>query len=358
MGDQKRWGCIGLAIGLFLSLTWVPALHAEQWEGPYVGAMGSYIDTDDGARRFTDESSTGIKLLFGWPMSSHLNLEVLLDYDNLETAGVGTDFYRTALELDALYHFGSSGWAPFIVGGIGAVYNDVLPNSQDKTTFTANAGLGLMSAPMTDYGVRLRGDVRYVYDDFQDGPGDVHVNLGLIIPLRRPSQTVEVVKIKEVVREVVREVPVAVAPMDSDHDGVIDGEDRCPNTLPGAEVDQYGCAKVKSVTQLRGVNFEFDSAQLTTDSTPMLNRAVDAMKGQPGMEVEVAGHTDSTGSTEYNQRLSERRTDSVVEYLTTHGIDPERMTPAGYGESQPVTSNDTAEGRAQNRRVEFRVKTQ
>jgi len=106
---------------------------------------------------------------------------------------------------------------------------------------------------------------------------------------------------------------------------------------------------------LKGVHFEVDSAELTSDSTAILDQAVQTLKLKSYLKVEVAAHTDSTASDEYNMELSERRAKSVYDYLIAHGINASRLTAKGYGESQPVADNATEEGRAQNRRVELRT---
>ena len=106
---------------------------------------------------------------------------------------------------------------------------------------------------------------------------------------------------------------------------------------------------------LRGINFKFDSAKIEPEFEPVLDVAVDELKANPDVRVEVAGHTDSVGSDEYNQALSERRAESVQAYLVSRGISPSRIEAVGFGETQPVASNDTAEGRANNRRVEIKV---
>ena len=79
------------------------------------------------------------------------------------------------------------------------------------------------------------------------------------------------------------------------------------------------------------------------------------MKENPDIKIEVRGHTDSTGEEEYNQKLSERRADSVIEYMIKNGISPERLNSVGFGEKKPVASNDTEEGMQLNRRVEFEI---
>ena len=107
---------------------------------------------------------------------------------------------------------------------------------------------------------------------------------------------------------------------------------------------------------LRGVNFATDSSAIDPGSAVVLDVAADQLRGSPGVRVVIEGHTDSTGTEAYNQGLSQRRADSVRSYLVRKGIAAERLTARGLGESDPVGSNDTAEGRAMNRRVELEVK--
>jgi len=148
--------------------------------------------------------------------------------------------------------------------------------------------------------------------------------------------------------------PPPEQPKDSDGDGVPDDKDKCPGTPPGVRVDYRGC-EIKEEIELPDVNFEFDSARLTADSSTTLDGAVSTLNRYPELTVECTGHTDSVGTDAYNQSLSERRAHSVCEYLINHGIDKPRLTEHGYGETKPIADNSTAEGRAQNRRVTLRV---
>lgn len=104
---------------------------------------------------------------------------------------------------------------------------------------------------------------------------------------------------------------------------------------------------------LRGVNFDFNKATIRRDAGVILDEAAQILHEQPEVDVSVDGHTDAIGSDAYNQELSERRAQSVVDYLSSHGVSATRLHPRGFGESRPVASNDTEEGRAQNRRVEL-----
>src|SRR5262249_20360656 len=129
-------------------------------------------------------------------------------------------------------------------------------------------------------------------------------------------------------------------PLDEDHDGVFDGLDKCPGTKHGAKADADGCeteepaplieGEKKSLV-VEGVNFETNSAQLTPDSTEVLEKVAASLKAWPDVRVEVGGHTDSSGSLEHNMDLSKRRAESVRAYLSAKGIDESRMTAKGYG---------------------------
>jgi OOP family OmpA-OmpF porin len=112
---------------------------------------------------------------------------------------------------------------------------------------------------------------------------------------------------------------------------------------------------VEAVIELEGIHFEFDKATLKPEAMTVLDQAAALLKKHERVVVEVAGHTDSIGSEEYNQGLSERRATAVKDYLNSKGVRASRLTSRGYGESRPVASNDTDEGRAENRRVELIV---
>lgn len=104
---------------------------------------------------------------------------------------------------------------------------------------------------------------------------------------------------------------------------------------------------------LEGVNFDFDKAVIRPQDYAKLDQDVEALKAWGDVEVEVAGHTCSIGTEEYNLGLSQRRAEAVRNYLVSKGVSADRLTARGYGESRPVASNATREGRAQNRRVEL-----
>ena len=121
----------------------------------------------------------------------------------------------------------------------------------------------------------------------------------------------------------------------------------------------FGPAEMKAALDadgrvaLHGILFDLDKATLQAESTEELQHVVALLKENPGLTLEVQGHTDDQGADDYNMDLSQRRAETVVSYLGLFGIDAARLTPKGYGESAPVAPNTTEEGRAQNRRVEL-----
>ncbi len=154
-------------------------------------------------------------------------------------------------------------------------------------------------------------------------------------------------------------------PKDRDGDGILDADDACPdepgeknedpkkNGCPVARVEQ-GQIKIREQVQ-----FAYNSAKILKSSDYILQAVEKILTDHPEIQqIEVQGHTDSKGSDGYNLALSKRRAASVVKWLVTHGVERKRLVSQGYGEKQPIDSNDTEEGRANNRRVEFHIQKQ
>lgn len=157
------------------------------------------------------------------------------------------------------------------------------------------------------------------------------------------------------------------ASRDSDHDGIVDGQDGCPNEPETVNNyrDDDGCPDSLPLTTealrpgqslaLEGVNFEEGSAELTSEARTALLAAVQTLKDNPGVVVEIGGHTDSRGDDAANRELSRRRAESVLLFLTEAGIPDTQLQARGYGEELPRATNNTEAGRARNRRIEFKV---
>ena len=158
---------------------------------------------------------------------------------------------------------------------------------------------------------------------------------------------------------------------DEDGDGVPDSRDKCPGTPKGVQVDADGCPppvpapvveEVVVVEEetivIRDVHFQFDKATLTPSDKEVLNTIATRLKQEAASaQLTVVGHTDSVGSDAYNQRLSDKRAHSVVDYLVQSGVPRASfVSVTGAGESQPVADNKTADGRSMNRRTEIKIK--
>lgn len=157
-----------------------------------------------------------------------------------------------------------------------------------------------------------------------------------------------------------KKAPPKKVDLDSDGDGVLDSVDKCPNTPKGMKVDKDGCPvpipEKVSITLL--VEFDFDKAKVKPQFHDEIARVAAFLQAYPKTTGVLEGHTDSIGSEQYNQRLSERRAESVKKYLVEKfNIDGARLTTVGYGETKPVATNATDAGRRRNRRVVANIVT-
>jgi OOP family OmpA-OmpF porin len=150
---------------------------------------------------------------------------------------------------------------------------------------------------------------------------------------------------------------------DADQDGIPDAKDACPKEpgQPDPDPAKNGCPKFirlegSNVRVLQQVHFATGSATILEDSFAMLTEIVNLLKATPTIhKMRVEGHTDNHGGAAMNLDLSRRRAASVRQWLVDHGLAAERLESEGYGLTRPLESNDTAEGRAANRRVEFKI---
>jgi len=162
-----------------------------------------------------------------------------------------------------------------------------------------------------------------------------------------------------------RKVNAQGCELDTDGDGVVDAMDKCP-TVPAKTADGCPAAVVEPAPVvnpapvaapqklvLGDVLFATNEATLTQNATATLDKAAASLQEWGHIKVEVAGYTDDRGTAKYNESLSSRRADAVRTYLIGKGVDADRLTAKGYGESSPVADNATVEGRSENRRVEL-----
>jgi OOP family OmpA-OmpF porin len=365
-----------LAVALALCCGASTAAMADEAKGPYMGVLGSYMFPDSSRN---DDDGLGARLLFGFPMNNYLSSEISLfanraehNYDNNDDRLLGAGF-------DLNMKLAKTRLAPFLLIGGGYQHDDIPNNGQDSGYANAGGGLLWNVGGNRDTSIRLEGRRLAIFND-ELNPGrdhiyDTQVNLGVQVALSTtqpappppPPPPVVIDSDGDGVPDTQDACPGTVPgtavdsrgcplpPPDSDGDGVPDDRDACPNTTRGLKVDARGCAIKAQVLVLRDVNFEFDSAALTADARNILDGVAAGLKGQPSMEVHIEGHTDSKGADAYNLRLSKARAESVRNHLIQSGVSANRLKAQGYGESKPVADNKTDDGRAMNRRVEFKV---
>lgn len=278
------------------------------------------LDVDDGPAAFA-----GI----GKAINDWLSLELNAKWNRFDLGSGNGKWNQYGATLDGLFFFNRNPkFAPYAVVGGGMMHSDI--DGYDDNSPIAEAGVGFMHT-INDAGDTLRAEVRHRWDFADiDVPGgnktfnDWVMMVGVTIPLGKRA-------------EAPAPVPVAVA----------EPEPTPPPAPP---------APVTETVVLKGVNFCFDCDTLSGEAKAILDGdAMAIVKHHPNATFEVAGHTDAVGSDSYNLNLSQRRADNVRSYLVQQGVDGDRMTARGYGESQPVADNSTEAGRAQNRRVELRI---
>ena len=329
----------------------------DRW---YVTGMIGHNDFDSD-RGLLNQNQYGIGV--GKFIGQRWSFDLQLENTNPEQIGSDLHFTQTSASLVGRYHFrdAEDNWWPYVALGAGVQRHEEefsnpfggQPTRRKGNDLLGQAGFGLQA----DYGrTSLRAELSARYDaDDRNGSLDDYfldtvVGVTLMVklgdePAPPPPPAPEVPP-----------APVKTcADLDDDGDGVNNCNDKCPNSQAGQTVGADGCP-VPVTIDLRGVNFDFDKSTLRPDAVAILAEAVSILTKYPELRVEVAGHTDAIGTDSYNQGLSERRAQAVYDYLTSNGVDASRLVgPNGFGESRPIDTNDTKEGRARNRRTELNV---
>lgn len=384
MKIRKTSGTLGLAILAVLASPLAAAADPGWYGGFNVGQSSATIDDEritatllgqgfTGVSIDEDDDDIGFKVFGGYQFNRHFAVEG--GYVNLgefaytattvpagtlrgdiELQGVNLDLVGIVPFTEKLSGFARVGVlyaeAKDTFVGTGAVI--VTNPSPEAHDTNYKFGVGLQYDVTERIGVRAEAE-RYRIDDAVGNKGNIDLaSIGLVVRLGPPAQT-----------------PIGPAPIpapmadcssfDDDGDGVNNCDDQCPESQAGQTIGPDGCP-VPLTIDLRGVNFDFDQATLRPDGVATLDEAVSILGRYPELRVEVAGHTDSIGSDDYNQGLSERRARAVYDYLISRGIGGDRLVgPVGYGESRPIAPNtnpdgsDNPEGRAANRRSELNV---
>lgn len=346
MLNKKLFTIASLAVvGLWPMAQAADQVQDDRW---YVAPFGSYVRTG-GDRSAKDGWGGGMG--FGKMLNKHFNVELKGFYEEFSSTNGNSPWSLTGGTADVQYYFFRDKFSPYAVIGAGGMNSCASANC--GASFVGEAGAGFTYELHDNF--LVRSDVRYRYNNnlnahVQPGTDEFHdmtVNVGFVVPFGDKPKPVS------------RPEPVAVvtpAPeqscstQDSDADGVSDCLDRCPGTIKGSKIDNTGCP-VRLV--LKGQHFKYNSAELTLNAKEILDGVSANIIAYPQKnDIEVQGHTSSEGAAAYNLKLSQRRAQSVVDYLKMKGV-TNRLIAKGYGESQPIADNSTEEGKSENRRVEL-----
>ena len=368
-----RWIRKAALVPLGLSLTACGFFGGgrEDYDGRFYVGAGALIsevepDTDNVPGVSVDDSnSSGGSLAIGYDFSPRFSLEGhIADLGEAELAPEGSIDYQVGGISAIVYGLASEerrahreGFSVFGRLGVGALENDAeVVEFERLNDVHLLAGIGLEYGFRMGLGVRAElvahdtdaqyGQLGLVYRFGQASGGSTPVSRS-VDPIEPPESDVST-----------RAVPVPSPSnsrinVDTDGDGVTDAIDQCGDTSAGHPVDSTGCDVFGGVVE--GVNFTSSSDTLTPEAQLALDRVAETLGNYPDVVVSVEAHTDNQGAAAGNLELSKQRALSVARYLASKGVSGAQLKPQAFGESRPRTSNATAAGRAQNRRVEINI---
>lgn len=333
--------------------------------GAGVGITELDPSTGSTGYRVSDERDTGFKLFGGFDFSERLTVEgFYTDLGSAQLSGSlpslpdGEIDYST-LGVSALWYFIRNGdnkgkdlrkgLQVYAHGGLSFLSNS------SSVAFSQDNSVQVQYGAGVEYGFNNGIALRAGLDLYDRDAGMAFVSVIKRFGVKHKRKVVaEPEPVAEPVVEPTPE-PVVIVPvvLDTDKDGVIDGDDQCADSPENIKVDSKGCSII--AVEIEGVNFEPKSFDLTVESKGILDAAVAVIKVNPELQIEVQAHTDYKGSEKVNMKLSEQRAQSVKTYLVSQGVDEAQLVAKGYGESQPIADNKTEEGRAKNRRVELKI---
>ncbi|WP_203299401.1 OmpA family protein [Marinobacter sediminum] len=375
-----------------------PAMAEDRQATTYINPFAAFQFFDN-KRELSETGTFGVGAEYRF--TPNWAVEVLFSRANADREGAlgSSDFEE--IRLDGTYYFAGpeEAWNPYLSAGAGHAdfgNDSAAPrtsgSNHDESRVNVGAGVRYN---ITD-ALSLRGDVRK-FHGIDDSTFDAQISLGLSLAFVHASPAPAdadndgvadssdqcpgtpagakvdrtgcqldgdqdgVVDARDACPNTPRGAKVdgRGCELDSDNDGVVNSIDECPNTTAGAKVDAKGCEGITKTIETFEIEVQFplNSAEIGNSYDDEIRRVADFLKANPETIVEIAGHSDSTGAAAYNQKLSQLRAEAVAARLTDAlGVNPARVSATGYGEAQPVASNDTAEGRATNRRVEARIK--
>ncbi|WP_444994670.1 OmpA family protein [Aliikangiella sp. IMCC44359] len=363
---------IAFASIMTASLSFTAQAFDDEVTGPYF-SLGANHFIFDGARLLNDDTD----LFIGLGTQITNNWSFGAEYTRLQTERSwtgGSDFDTHFYSISSSYRF----------------------KPRNQNSFFWKLGVGnYTEAPETNHGLATRLGAGYDFSlgektSFTIGADALSgINKGRLDWVPYVSLNYFFGDVSKRTATVVQQ-PVATKPQDSDNDGVININDQCPNTAANVEVDSIGCeldsdqdgvvnshdqclqtpagAKVdangcrviltEDVSIKLNVQFANNSNAISGEYNDEINKVAEFMRQYPDTNVTIEGHTDSRGSAKYNQQLSQKRAEAVMNYLVNNlSVSADRISAIGKGEESPIADNDTAEGRKANRRVQAEIKT-
>ncbi len=383
------------------------ATGASAQNCPGAWSITPFIGQLDFADSLHYKTASPVGFAFGYNLDDAITLEASMCNAGTEETRFGTtvDGDANLYRLEGLYHFNDvipiKKLVPFAALGIGDMMLDSdRAGSGADDDFVFDYGVG--AKYFITQGIALRIDARHLMSFKEAKASEVYnsfiYTIGLTLQFCKQEVAAPVIE-APVPREEIKQkepekmvAPVVITPpADSDHDGVPDTIDKCPDTPAGVAVDEVGCPKdtdedgvpdyrdmcpntpkgtkvdangcpipEKAVVTAQGtfnfgnIYFDFNKSNIKPVSHKILNEVYAYMTKYPDVKLEVQGHTDNVGTKPYNLKLSDARSKAVKNYLIKKGIAPSRLTSKGFGMSTPTASNKTKDGRAKNRRTEFK----
>jgi OOP family OmpA-OmpF porin len=288
------------------------------------------------------------ELSFIYSPDVNFDLAALSARSGVNYTSAKSDLFRTA--INGVYEYNKFGAViPLAKAGLG--YENMAETfaGENRNGVFADVGLGA-KIPFAEQ-VALKLEAIYMLKD-NDNSWDSNLELlaGLNIAFGAKSQPVVAPTPAPVV--VVPAPAPVVAPVpvdgDDDNDGVKNSVDKCPNTPAGAEVTIEGCPVIVNLH----INFDFNSYVVKANSYAQIEKFAKFLKMNPNYTAKIVGHTDDVGSDKFNLNLSLKRATAVKDLLVKAGVETNRIASYGKGETTPVATNNTKEGRAENRRIE------
>jgi len=343
---------IGLAVAGVLSAIAFNAVADDAYQGSWYAVPGVSIVHPDSDLETTNTGGGGF-LKFGKELSEHWDVQIGGGYTrtNNDLDNVSGKYKQTLLGVDALYMFSREKFRPFLLAGVGGARNNLdysapgVDIDGKKNSWMGNVGAGFQYLVTDTFG--LQADIREIWSRAEVGINGVNdtetihntqLNIGAIFRFGAPKPTVAAVEPTPEPTPAVEPAPVAPV---------------CQETFKTIKIQEEKL-------------FGFDKASINADGKHTLDNAAEQINANPEIDVVlVTGYTDKLGSDKYNQKLSERRATQVRDYLVSKGVDANRLTAAGKGESDPVVACDDVKGRKKlieclqpNRRVEITAEKQ